>query len=355
MKVMKYFVLASLLCLSACGDDNDNKNNETPQNLAELTVDASEISIAQGNTRNVKITSGNGEYEVTSANEEVVTAEVDSDIVTLTAVEGHNNAQGVVYVKDKYYQRAKILVNTAAEFDLKLNKTLFTLYSQVEGADEAFVKIYTGNGGYSLEVIDENNCIEVDQSTLEDSESFTVKGIAQGNAEVKITDRKGKEAFVKLVENYQVSMYKTAIAILQNDEDAADAIQETILICWEKIGSLRNAKFFKTWMTRILIHRCYAIYNENKRTVTADNFPDIMDCSNKYGEIEWQEMLGFLNEKQRIVVELYYGQQFKVREIAGALQIGQSAVKSRLQSARKTLEQFYEIGKEASPNSDGRL
>lgn len=43
-----------------------------------------------------------------------------------------------------------------------------------------------------------------------------------------------KEAFVKLVENYQMSMYKTAIAILQNDEDAADAIQETILICWEK-------------------------------------------------------------------------------------------------------------------------
>lgn len=139
-----------------------------------------------------------------------------------------------------------------------------------------------------------------------------------------------KEAFVKLVENYQVSMYKTAIAILQNDEDAADAIQETILICWEKIGSLRNAKFFKTWMTRILIHRCYAIYNENKRTVMADNFPDIMDCSDKYGEIEWQEMLGFLNEKQRIVVELYYGQQFKVREIAGALQIGQSAVKQTI-------------------------
>lgn len=198
MKVMKYFVFASLLCLCACSDDNDNKNNEIPQDLVELKVDASEISIAQGDTRTVKITSGNGEYVVTSANEEVVTAEVDGDLVTLTAVEGQNNAQGVVYVRDKYYQRAKILVNTAAEFELKLNKTLFTLYSQVEGADEAIVKIYTGNGGYSLEVVDENNCIEVDQSTLEDSESFIVKGIAQGNAEVKITDRKGKEAFVNL-------------------------------------------------------------------------------------------------------------------------------------------------------------
>ena len=106
---------------------------------------------------------------------------------------------------------------------------------------------------------------------------------------------------------------------------------------------------------RILIHQCYAIYNQKKRMITAEKFPDIEDQSEGYGEIEWQEMLRYLNEKQRIVVELYYGQQFKVREIAGALQIGQSAVKSRLQSARKTLEQFYELGKEASPDSDGRL
>lgn len=66
---MKYFVLASLLCLCACSDDNDNKNNEIPQDLVELKVDASEISIVQGDTRTVKITSGNGEYVVTSANE----------------------------------------------------------------------------------------------------------------------------------------------------------------------------------------------------------------------------------------------------------------------------------------------
>ena len=161
-----------------------------------------------------------------------------------------------------------------------------------------------------------------------------------------------KEAFVKLIEDNQTSMYKAAIAILQNDEDAADAIQETILICWEKIGSLRHAGYFKTWLMRILIHQCYAIYNQKKRMVAADHLPDVADCAERYGEIEWQEMLGCLSEKQRIVVELYYGQQFKVREIAEALQIGQSAVKSRLQSARKTLEQYYDIGKTASDDAD---
>ena len=159
-----------------------------------------------------------------------------------------------------------------------------------------------------------------------------------------------KEAFVKLIEDAQASMYKAAIAILQNDEDAADAIQETILVCWEKIGSLRHAGYFKTWMMRILIHRCYAIYNQKKRMVAVEHLPEVADCAERYGEIEWQEMLSHLSEKQRIVVELYYGQQFKVREIAEALQIGQSAVKSRLQSARKMLEQYYDIGSADADN-----
>lgn len=198
MKHQKYFVLASLLCLCACSDDDGNKDNGRPDNLVELKVDANEINIAQGDTRTINITSGNGEYVVTSTNEEVVIAQADGDKIALTAIKGNNNAQGVIYVTDKYYQRTKIRVNTAAEFELKLNKTLFTLYSQVEGSDEAIIKIYTGNGGYSLEVMDGNDCIEVDQSTLEDSETFTVKGLVQGNAEIKVTDQKGKEAFVNL-------------------------------------------------------------------------------------------------------------------------------------------------------------
>lgn len=198
MKFIKYFVFAMLPGLCACSEDEDSKGKVTPADWVELKVDANEINIAQGDTRTVNITSGNGEYVVTSANEEVVTAEVEGNTVKLTAVKGWNNAQGVVYVRDKYYQRAKILVNTAAEFELKLSKTLFTLYSQVEGADEAFIKIYTGNGGYALEVTDENHCIEVDQSGLENTESFTVKGISQGNVQIKVTDRKGKEAFVNL-------------------------------------------------------------------------------------------------------------------------------------------------------------
>lgn len=192
-------MIVPLLCFCACSDDNDDQNNGIPADMVELKVDANEMNIVQGETRVVNIVSGNGEYTVTSANEEVVTAEIDGNKIKLTAVPGENNAQGVVYLKDKYYQRVKIQVNTATEFDLKLKETSYTLYSNVEGEDEAMVEICTGNGGYSLEIEDENQCVEIlGKDQLEDTEKFIVKGIGQGNAEIKVLDRKGKEAFVTL-------------------------------------------------------------------------------------------------------------------------------------------------------------
>ena len=56
------------------------------------------------------------------------------------------------------------------------------------------------------------------------------------------------DAFTELMNFYMKDMYRTAIAILMNDEDAADAIQDTILACWEKLRMLREIKLFKTWM-----------------------------------------------------------------------------------------------------------
>lgn len=63
-----------------------------------------------------------------------------------------------------------------------------------------------------------------------------------------------KTAFTVLIEQNTKSMYKVAKAILKNDEDVADALQDTILTCWEKIGTLEKNEFFKTWLIRILIN-----------------------------------------------------------------------------------------------------
>ena len=64
------------------------------------------------------------------------------------------------------------------------------------------------------------------------------------------------DAFLELMEKNSLAMYKVARGILDNDEDAADAMQDTILTCFEKIHTLKNPEYFKTWMIRILINEC---------------------------------------------------------------------------------------------------
>ena len=152
--------------------------------------------------------------------------------------------------------------------------------------------------------------------------------------------RRDKDAFVTLIGLYRESMYQIAYAILKNNEDVADAMQDTILICWEKIDTLRHARYFKTWMTRILINRCNRLYSQRSRTTDLNEGTFSSISPDPAARMEWQEMMQQLTHNQRIVVELYYAQQFKIHEIADILDITPSAVKNRLHTARKVLKQY---------------
>lgn len=70
------------------------------------------------------------------------------------------------------------------------------------------------------------------------------------------------DAFAELIRANMQSMYKTAWVYLGNEHDIADAMQEAVLACYEKIGTLKNTKYFRTWLIRILINKCNDILRE---------------------------------------------------------------------------------------------
>ena len=111
---------------------------------------------------------------------------------------------------------------------------------------------------------------------------------------IEILVYKAKErdpnAFTSLMDGQIQGMYKIARSILQNDEDVADAIQETILTCWEKLETLRVNHYFKTWMTRILINHCYTILRQNRKVAYMDQLPEVQTEFDNH-EFEWQEAL----------------------------------------------------------------
>ena len=147
------------------------------------------------------------------------------------------------------------------------------------------------------------------------------------------------DAFDRLMRTQLKKMYRIAIAMLQNEEDAADAIQETVLKCWQKIGQLKNDKYFETWLTRILINQCNDILRGRRKIVYVEDIPEIVHEDHYFND-EWKEVLSGLSEKYRIVMELYYVDGFSTKEIAGMLHITDTNVRSRMVRGRRQLEQI---------------
>ena len=150
---------------------------------------------------------------------------------------------------------------------------------------------------------------------------------------------KDPDAFSSLIPPPLHDLYRVAISILMNDEDAADAIQDTILGCWEKLHTLKQEKYFKTWLTRILINHCYDMRKKQQRMTTMEDYEELV-AEDQYN-VELKEALGQLDEKYRIVMVLYYSEGYQTGEIAELLEIPRSTVQTRLQRGREKLEAYY--------------
>ena len=153
------------------------------------------------------------------------------------------------------------------------------------------------------------------------------------------------DAFAELMNLYMKDMYRTAIAILMNDADAADAVQETILTCWERLSSLRDNKFFKTWMTRILINKCHDIRNQRIEAVDISEHEELA-FHEVESNLEIKEALEKLDEKYRLPIVMFYSDGYSTKEIAAILNVPVSTIQTRLSRGRAQLGRYFDISEE---------
>ncbi len=159
---------------------------------------------------------------------------------------------------------------------------------------------------------------------------------------VKKAKKGDPDAFTELIHSQMQNLYKTARAILSNDEDVADAISETILTCWEKLEQLREDSYFRTWMTRILVNKCKDLIRKKESLVWMEEIPEIPENDSGFVNAEWKEALNCLDEKYRLVLMLYYIEGFKTSEISQILEIPESTVRTRLARGRSLLSDTYQ-------------
>lgn len=155
-----------------------------------------------------------------------------------------------------------------------------------------------------------------------------------------------KQAFVALVEQKSQTLFRVARAILRNEEDCNDALQEAILKAWASRHRLRSPQYAGTWITRIVINECHNILRKQAKYVLVAE----VSAAGAYApaDADVHMALDALPETLRLPVVLHYVEGYSYQEIASLLCIPLVTVRNRLFSARKKLRLALEP-EEAQP------
>lgn len=160
-----------------------------------------------------------------------------------------------------------------------------------------------------------------------------------------------REQLGTLILDSERQLYSTAKTILYSDQDCADAIQDTIVKAFSKIDTLKNDKYARTWLVRILINECYTILRKSSKFVSLEEMNDRgetggnvkmcggadKEAEKKADYVELYRAVNSLKVELRLPVILYYIEDFNIREIAQILDITEGAVQKRLARARRKL------------------
>lgn len=165
---------------------------------------------------------------------------------------------------------------------------------------------------------------------------------------VKKAKNNDEEAFDKLIALIEKEMYLIAKTRLKNEDDIADALQETILKCFQNIYKLRDVKLFKTWTIKILINECNKIYRKKEKykiSLEDNEIEKYIKLEENYNNIEFDILIRKLEDDEKLILTLYYCSGYTTKEISKILHKSENTIKSKMLRSKKKLKKQYEGGK----------
>jgi RNA polymerase sigma-70 factor (ECF subfamily) len=160
--------------------------------------------------------------------------------------------------------------------------------------------------------------------------------------------RGDKEAFTTLVLELGDRLFSVAYRILRDTSRAEDAVQQTFLIAWRELPSLRDDGRLEAWLYRLLVNACYAEMRHTKRwqpglRVVPIRVPSVDDAQLRVArDDELDRAFRQLSGEQRAVLVMHYYVGLSGAEIGVALGLSPGTVRSRLHYARQLMRAAME-------------
>jgi RNA polymerase sigma-70 factor (ECF subfamily) len=169
-----------------------------------------------------------------------------------------------------------------------------------------------------------------------------------------------RELFHELVRPYEKSLYFATFSILQNEQDAEDAAQETVLKALKNLRNFRAEAKFSTWLISIAVNDARARLRHARvlKFESVDETPPDEDGGFTPSVIsDWREVplqalerkelrellqkaIACLPEIYREVLLLRDVEEFSIAEAATALDVSEGVVKTRLLRARLMMQKL---------------
>jgi RNA polymerase sigma-70 factor (ECF subfamily) len=180
--------------------------------------------------------------------------------------------------------------------------------------------------------------------------------LAEEKQFVQRIQRGETELFYQLILPYERRVYAIASAIVRNEADAEDVVQEALLKAFKNLGQFRAESRFGTWLVQIAINEARMKHRKHHHDImkpiddlenedgsyTPQNFADWREIPSEVLERKEVRMkliaaLASLAEKYREVFVLRDMQQMSTEDTATALGVSVAVIKTRLLRARLML------------------
>lgn len=165
---------------------------------------------------------------------------------------------------------------------------------------------------------------------------------------VEEAKRGNDEAFSQLITMYKKELYLVARSKLNNEEDIADCIQETILKCYKSIKQLKDDKSFKYWMLKILINECHRLYKKKKKvevSIEENEMENTLSSNEKIEDnIAFESIIKDLSEEEKTILTLFYVSGYNTKEIGKLLKKNDNTIRVKMMRAKNKLKAKYEGG-----------
>lgn len=156
-----------------------------------------------------------------------------------------------------------------------------------------------------------------------------------------------KESFGILIKNNKEYLYKMAFLYVKDEQDALEVIHETVYRAFLNIEKLKKAKFFNTWITRILINVSIDfLKRKGKSEILDESTPTIKEKSEVSTEekLDLYNAIDLLNDNYKTVIIMMYFNDMKIKDIAKIMEIPENTVKTYLRRAKQALGEVLKEG-----------